>query len=302
MAILVVGSIAYDSVRTPFGEVTEVLGGSASYFAVAASYFSPVRLVAAVGEDFKPEDHEVLRARGIDLQGLAREKGRTFRWSGEYGYNLNEARTLATHLNVFEHFRPRLPEAYRDADYVFLANIDPDLQHDILSQVKKPRLVALDTMNYWIENKPEALRRALAGVNLLIINDAEARQLTGEVTLVRAAARVFGWGPSTLVVKRGEYGVLMFTPHSRFAAPAYPLETIVDPTGAGDSFAGGFMGYLSGSGDLGDSAIRQAIVMGSVMASFNVEKFSLERLRTLSRSEIDDRYRAFKLLTHFEDL
>jgi sugar/nucleoside kinase (ribokinase family) len=302
MAILVVGSIAYDSVRTPFGEARDVLGGSAAYFAVAASYFAPVRLVAAVGGDFRPEDRALLAEREIDLRGLAGEAGKTFRWSGEYGYNLNEARTLATHLNVFEHFRPRLPEEYRDSEFVFLANIDPDLQREVLEQVQEPRLVALDTMNYWIESKPESLRRTLAEVDLLVINDAEVRQLTGEANLVRAAARIFEWGPSTLVVKRGEYGVLMFTPQSRFAAPAYPLEEVMDPTGAGDTFAGGFVGYLANTGNLDEASIRQAIVMGSVMASFNVEKFSLERLRELQYPEIRDRYRAFRRLTHFEDL
>jgi sugar/nucleoside kinase (ribokinase family) len=302
MAILVVGSIAYDSVRTPFGEAREVLGGSAAYFAVAASYFAPVRLVAAVGADFRAEDRALLAGREIDLKGLVGDAGKTFRWSGEYGYNLNEARTLATHLNVFEHFRPRLPEEYRDSEFVFLANIDPDLQREVLEQVEDPRLVALDTMNYWIESKPEALRRTLAEVDLLVINDAEVRQLTGEPNLVRAAARVFEWGPSTLVVKRGEYGVLMFTPQSRFAAPAYPLEAVMDPTGAGDTFAGGFVGYLANTGNLDEGSIRQAIVMGSVMASFNVEKFSLERLRELQYPEIRDRYRSFRHLTHFEDL
>ena len=302
MPILVVGSIAYDSVRTPFGEVQEVLGGSAAYFSVAASFFHPVRLVAAVGLDFKSEDEAVLRERGIDLSGLSREQGKTFRWQGEYGYNLNEARTLATHLNVFEHFSPRLPPQYRDSDFVFLANIDPDLQSGVLSQVNHPALVALDTMNYWIENKPDALRRSLKGAHLVVINDGEARQLTGEINLLRAAQSVFSWGPTTLVVKRGEYGVLMFTRESCFAAPAYPLEEVRDPTGAGDSFAGGFMGYLARSGERGDAAIRQAIIMGSVMASFNVEQFSLERMRRLTLAEIEDRFRAFKALTHFEDL
>jgi len=302
MPILVVGSIAYDSVRTPFGEAQEVLGGSASYFSVAASFFAPVRLVAAVGEDFRSEDVALLRSREIDLDGLRHERGKTFRWSGEYGYNLNEARTLATELNVFERFKPHLPDAYRGTDFVFLANIDPDLQREVLSQVREPRLVALDTMNYWIESKPEALRRTLGEVDLLIINDAEVRQLTGQANLVKAAQRVFEWGPSTLVVKRGEYGVLMFTRGSRFAAPAYPLEEVQDPTGAGDSFAGGFMGYLANTGNLDEPSIRQAIVVGSVMASFNVEEFSLRRLSSLTYPEIEERYRAFKRMTHFEDL
>ena len=302
MPILVVGSIAYDSVRTPFGEAQEVLGGSASYFSVAASFFAPVRLVAAVGEDFRSADVALLRSREIDLDGLRYERGRTFRWSGEYGYNLNEARTLATELNVFERFKPHLPDAYRGTDFVFLANIDPDLQHEVLSQVHEPKLVALDTMNYWIESKPEALRRTLGEVDLLIINDAEVRQLTDQANLVKAAQRVFEWGPSTLVVKRGEYGVLMFSRGSRFAAPAYPLEEVQDPTGAGDSFAGGFMGYLANTGNLDEPSIRQAIVVGSVMASFNVEEFSLRRLSSLTYPEIEERYRAFKRMTHFEDL
>jgi sugar/nucleoside kinase (ribokinase family) len=302
MKILVVGSIAYDTVRTPFGQAEEVLGGSASYFSVAASFFTSVRLVAAVGEDFKTVDRSVLERREIDLQGLRVEKGNTFRWSGEYGYNLNEAHTLSTALNVFEHFQPKLPAAYRDSELVFLANIDPDLQKQVLDQVREPRLVALDTMNFWIENKPDALRRTLSDIDLLMINDAEARQLTGEANLVRASQKIFEWGPSTLVIKRGEYGVLMFTRETTFAAPAYPLESVLDPTGAGDSFAGGFMGYLANSGNFDEPATRQAIIMGSVMASFNVEAFSLRRLSELTYREIEERYRAIKRLTHFEDL
>ncbi|MEE8537450.1 MAG: PfkB family carbohydrate kinase [Acidobacteriota bacterium] len=302
MNILVVGSVAYDTVKTPFGQAEDVLGGSASYFSVAASFFTSVRLVAAVGEDFRAEDRAVLERRKIDLSGLCTEKGKTFRWSGKYGYNLNEAHTLVTALNVFEHFQPRLPDSYRDSELVFLANIDPDLQRQVLEQVKDPKLVALDTMNFWIDSKLDSLRRTLSKINLLMINDGEARQLSGEVNLVRAAQKIFEWGPSTLVVKRGEYGVLMFTREATFAAPAYPLESVLDPTGAGDSFAGGFMGYLANSGNFGESSIRQAIIMGSVMASFNVEAFSLDRLSKLSYREIEDRYRAMKRLTHFEDL
>ncbi|MEE9219217.1 MAG: PfkB family carbohydrate kinase [Acidobacteriota bacterium] len=302
MSILVVGSIAYDSVRTPFGEAREVLGGSASYFSVAASFFTTVRLVAAVGEDFRPEDRAILEKREIDLGGLLVEPGLTFRWSGEYGYNLNDAQTLSTQLNVFEHFRPELPKGFRDSEFVFLANIDPDLQRQVLTQVDEPKLVALDTMNYWIESKPDALRRTLGEVDLLMVNDAEARQLTGEANLVKAAQRLFEWGPSTLVIKRGEYGVLMFSRESTFAAPAYPLESVLDPTGAGDSFAGGFMGYLANTGNFEEGAIRRAIIMGSVMASFNVEAFSLERLSSLSYRDIEERFRAIKRLTHFEDL
>ena len=302
MKILVVGSIAYDTVKTPFGEAENVLGGSASYFSVAASFFTPVRLVAAVGEDFRAEDRAVLERRDIDLSGLRTEKGKTFRWSGKYGYNLNEAHTLETALNVFEHFQPKLPDSYGDSELVFLANIDPDLQRQVLEQVKDPKLVALDTMNFWIDSKLDSLRRTLSEIDLLMINDGEARQLTGEANLVRAAQRIFEWGPSTLVVKRGEYGALMFTRESTFAAPAYPLESVLDPTGAGDSFAGGFMGYLANSGNFGEPSIRQAIIMGSVMASFNVEAFSLDRLGKLTYREIEERYRAIKRLTHFEDL
>lgn len=301
MGLLVVGSIALDSVKTPFGEAEEVLGGSATYFSTAASYFADISLVAVVGEDF-PEKHiNFLKMRDIDLKGLERKPGRTFRWTGRYGYDLNEAHTLNTELNVFEHFKPGLPEEYKDAEVVFLANIDPDLQRDVLRQVKGPRLVAADTMNFWIEGKKESLLETLKLVDILLINDGEARQLTEEPNLVKAARKIFSYGPKTLVVKQGEYGVLMFNGQSIFSAPAYPLENVFDPTGAGDTFAGGFMGYLANTMDFSESAMRRAAVMGSVMASLNVEDFSLNRIRSLDYHEIESRYREFKKLTHFEE-
>ncbi|AMV71963.1 PfkB family carbohydrate kinase [Desulfuromonas carbonis] len=302
MSILVVGSVAFDSVETPFGKVTEVLGGSGTYFSTAASFFTPVNLVAVVGADFPEEHIEFLRSRNIDLAGLQRATGRTFRWQGRYGYDLNEAETLDTQLNVFSDFSPQIPEGYRDAEFVFLANIDPELQLEVLKQVRRPRLVACDTMNFWIAGKRQALLETLQHVDILVINEGEARQLAEEPNLIRAARRILGMGPRTLVVKRGEYGVLMFSEHSVFAAPAYPLESVFDPTGAGDTFAGGFLGHLAANGNLEEAGLRQAIVFGSVMASFTVEDFSLNRLRTLDYGELEERYTRVKLLTEFTGL
>ena len=302
MQILVVGSVAYDTVRTPFGAATEVLGGSAAYFSVAAAFFTDVRLVAVVGEDFAEEYLQLLRERRVDLEGLSRVPGRTFRWRGEYGFDLNEAKTLETHLNVFATFRPRIPPAYRESEIVFLANIDPDLQREVLGQVAAPRLVAADTMNFWIMGKPESLRETLKQVHTLLINDAEARMLAGEPNLVKAARKLLSWGPQSLVIKRGEYGALMFSDGWWFSAPALPLEQILDPTGAGDSFAGGFLGYLANTGNFSLDNIRKAVIMGSVMASFAVEDFSLNRLTRLTYPEIEARYREFKALVHFEDI
>lgn len=302
MDILVVGSVAFDSVETPFGQVEEVLGGSATYFSTSASFFTGIQLVAVVGEDFPAEPKAFLESRGVDLAGLQTRPGETFRWKGRYGYDLNEAQTLETHLNVFEAFHPDLPPAYRDAQFVFLANIDPELQLEVLNQVKKPQLVACDTMNFWIEGKRDALVRTLGHVDMLLINEAEARQLAEEPNLVRAARQILAMGPTTLVVKRGEYGVLVFRQHSIFSVPAYPLEEVFDPTGAGDTFAGGFMGYLASTGNLSEAHIRQATVFGSVMASYTVEDFSLERLRRTEWPEIEDRFRKFKALTEFESL
>lgn len=302
MGILVVGSVAFDSVETPFGKVDNVLGGSATYFSTSASFFTDVSLVAVVGEDFPQEHVEFLESRNIDLRGLDREGGKTFHWKGKYGYDLNEAQTLETHLNVFESFRPQIPAEYRDAEFLFLANIDPELQMEVLGQVEKPRVIACDTMNFWISSKPEALKAVIAKVDIFIINEGEARQLTQEANLTKAARKILSMGVKTLVIKRGEYGVLMFSDHAVFAAPAFPLEGVFDPTGAGDTFAGGFMGYLANTGDTSEAGIRQAVIFGSVMASFNVEDFSLNRLKRLEYREIEARYRSFKALTHFEGL
>jgi len=302
MSILVVGSVAFDTISTPFGEADEVLGGSACYFSTSASFFTEVNLVAVVGDDFPQQHIDFLSSRGIGLDGLQRTKGQTFRWKGRYEYDLNEAHTLDTQLNVFEQFKPVLPDNYRDAEFVFLANIAPELQLEVLEQVKKPRLVACDTMNFWISGKREALIKTLARVDTLLINEAEVRQLANEPNLVKAAAIVRGFGPKTLVVKRGEYGVLMFGEHSIFSAPAYPLEEVFDPTGAGDTFAGGFIGYLAATRNLEESNLRKAIVFGTVMASFTVEQFSLDRMRELEYQEIENRYRRIKILTEFDQL
>jgi len=302
VSILVVGSVAFDSVETPFGKADNVLGGSATYFSTAASYFSEVKLVAVVGEDFPDEHIDFLKSKGVDVDGLKKMQGKTFRWKGRYDYDLNEAHTLATHLNVFEKFQPEVPEAYRKSSYVFLANIDPDIQWNVLEQVKKPKFVACDTMNFWIEGKPEALKRLLSKVDLFVLNEGEAREFAKEPNLIKASKKILSYGPKTVIIKRGEYGALMFNGGAIFSAPAYPLESIFDPTGAGDSFAGGLMGYLANTDDTSESNIRQAIIFGSVMASFNVEDFSLNRLKTLTLKEIQERYRQFKQLTHFEDI
>ncbi|ACM21879.1 adenosine kinase [Geotalea daltonii FRC-32] len=302
MGILVVGSVAFDSVETPFGKMDSILGGSATYFSTSASFFTDVSLVAVVGDDFQEEHIDFLRSRNIDLTGLSRVNGKTFHWKGKYGYDLNEAQTLETHLNVFESFKPVIPALYAGADYLFLANIDPELQMEVLNQMQKPRVVACDTMNFWISSKREALKKVVERVDILIINEGEARQFTGEANLVKAAKSILAMGAKTLIIKRGEYGVLMFTDSTIFAAPAYPLEEVFDPTGAGDTFAGGFMGYLANTGDTSEEGIRQAIIFGSVMASFNVEDFSLNRLKKLDYKEIESRYRGFKKMTHFEGL
>lgn len=302
MSIVVVGTVAFDTIETPFGRGENVLGGSATYFSTSASFFTDVSLVAVVGEDFPEEHVGFLKSRDINTDGLQRIPGKTFHWTGRYGYDLNEAQTLDTQLNVLMEFKPDLPESYRDAEYLFLANIDPDLQIEVLDQVRKPKLVACDTMNFWISSKPEALMKVLQRVDIVVINEGEARQFTGEVNLVKAARKIIALGCKRLVVKRGEYGVLMFTENSVFAAPAYPLEEVFDPTGAGDTFAGGFMGYLANTGNLTEEGIRQAIIFGSVMASFNVEDFSLNRMKKLDYKEIESRYRSFKALTHFQGL
>jgi sugar/nucleoside kinase (ribokinase family) len=299
--LLVVGSVALDSVATPFGAVREALGGSATFFSYAASFFTGVRLLATVGEDFPREHLELLRGRGVDIASLQVSKGRTFRWAGEYGYDLNEAKTLDTQLNVFADFKPVLAPELRRIPYLFLANIDPALQLDVLHQMdERPRLVALDTMNFWIRGKREALGRVLAEVDVVTINDGEARELAGEPNLVRATRAIAAMGPKTVVVKRGEYGALMFSDGAFFMVPAYPLDSVYDPTGAGDSFAGGFVGYLAATDRVDSPAMRRALVYGSVIASFAVEDFSLNRLTRLTRDEIDQRYEAFGDLTRLE--
>lgn len=303
MSIVVTGSVAFDSISTPFGSVDKAIGGAATYFSVAASHFAPVKLVAIVGEDFGEQEMRIFHDRDIDTSGLTRvEGGRTFHWTGEYGYDLNVAHTKDTQLNVFADFKPVLPPDFRASDFVFLANIHPSLQLDVMSQVEKPRLVALDTMNFWIESTPDELREVIEKVDLVVINEGEVRMLTDEANLVRGARRILSMGPRWLVIKRGEYGALMVTDQSIFAAPAFPLEEVFDPTGAGDTFAGGMIGFLAEAGEVSEAAMRRAIVMGSVVASFTVEKFSLDRLREVTREELDARYRELRELTHFEDL
>ncbi|MBN1822875.1 MAG: bifunctional hydroxymethylpyrimidine kinase/phosphomethylpyrimidine kinase [Endomicrobiales bacterium] len=300
MSILVVGSVALDSVKTPFGEKDDALGGSAVYFSVSASYFTDVRMVAVIGRDFPEEHVNLLKKHKIDVDGLQKAEGKTFRWKGEYTYDLNQANTLDTQLNVFASFKPEIPEKYKNSEFIFLANIDPELQKQVVKQVKKPKIVACDTMNFWISGKKKELLETLKLVNILIINEAEARQLTGETNLVKAAAKIRSYGPESVVIKRGEYGALLFSKDHVFSAPAYPLEVINDPTGAGDSFAGGFMGYLAGCGKTDEQSVRQAMIVGSAMASFNVEDFSLGRLSGLSPEMIKTRCGEFRKLTSFE--
>lgn len=301
MSLLVVGSVAFDSLESPYGKVDRALGGAATYFAVAASFFTHVNLVGIVGDDFTEVDAQIFRGRTIDIEGLERATGKTFFWAGRYSENLNERVTLTTELNVFAAFKPKLPGKYRNSKFVFLANIAPDLQRDVLHQVKvRPKLAALDTMNYWIERTNAELRETLKHVDILMINDSETRELSSEHNLLRAAKHIFKMGPTTLVVKRGEYGAMMVDKRGVFCVPAFPLEEPHDPTGAGDSFAGGFMGYLAGCGDKSDAALRRAMVYGSVLGSFAVEKFGLDRLRHLKRSEIHARARHFAKLTQFK--
>lgn len=300
MSILVVGSVAIDSVETPLGRADDVVGGAATYFALAASYFAPVRMVAAVGEDFPPAALAVLRERGVDLGGLERRQGTTLRWRGRYHEDMNIRDTLHLDLGVFADFQPRIPPAYRDSQHVFLANIDPRLQAAVLDQLSAPGLVGCDTMNHWILESRPVLEALLSRVGILVINDEEARLLSGERNVVRAARRILQMGPRTLLVKRGEYGVIQFSAGAVFAVPAFPLEEVFDPTGAGDTFAGGFMGELARSGDHSEGGLRRAIVYGSVLASFVVEDFSYRRLLTLDQETIERRYRQFVSLTDID--
>lgn len=301
MSLLVVGSMAFDAIETPLGKVDRTLGGAASYFALAASYFTPVRVVAIVGDDFTAKERAVFRGRHIDLTGVEQASGKSFFWAGRYNQNMNERTTLATELNVFANFKPRLPDAYCDSSFIFLGNIDPTLQRSVLTQVRcKPKVIGLDTMNYWIERTPAELRETLKRTQILMINDDETRQLTGEHNLLRAARNVFKMGPRTLVIKRGEHGALMVHDRFIFSVPAFPLEEVHDPTGAGDSFAGGFMGFLAGAGRVTDETLRQAMVYGSVMGSYAVERFGVERLTHLKKSDIRKRAHLFSKLTAFK--
>jgi sugar/nucleoside kinase (ribokinase family) len=301
MTVLVVGSVALDSVETPFGKAENVLGGSGTFFSASASHLSPVQLVGVIGDDYPIAALErAFAGRPIDLAGLERAEGASFRWRGRYRHDLNSAETLETHLGVFSNFRPKIPEQFRRAPFVFLGNIDPRLQLEVLTQVDKPALVACDTMNFWIESRRPDVLALLEQVDLITLNDAEARQLTEEFNLVRAARWIMARGPKHVVIKKGEHGAFMFTKSTVFFAPAYPLESVFDPTGAGDSFAGGFMGYLARSGDLSDANLRRAVVYGSAMGSFAVEKFSVERLLEITPNDIARRVDEFHRLVSFD--
>jgi sugar/nucleoside kinase (ribokinase family) len=301
MNILVVGSIAYDSVKTPYGEVKEALGGSATYFAAAASFFAPVKTIAALGEDFSIDGLGFLKERGVDLSGLQVMKGKTFRWSAVYSDDMNDRQTICTELNVFERFQPELSPLDMSVPYLFLANIDPDLQGRILDQVHDSRLVMSNTIHLWITQKRKAFLKTLDRVDVLMINDSEAKILAGESNILKAGRKVLAFGPRVVLITKGEHGVLMVTRESAFAIPAYPKEEVFDPTGAGDSFAGGFMGYAARSGDLNEATFRRAAVYGSILSSFTIESFSIERLKVLTRQEIDARYDEFVDLTRFHE-
>jgi sugar/nucleoside kinase (ribokinase family) len=301
MSVLVVGSIALDTVKTPVEEHADLLGGSASYAALGASFFSPVKLVGVVGEDFPASEFDFWKSRRINAEGVQRVKGKTFRWSGEYSWDLNTRETRSVALNVFEHFKPALPESYRRSDFVLLANIAPSLQSHVLDQIEKPRFVVADTMDLWIETTRKDLDVLLPRVDLLILNDSEARQMTKETSLIKAGRAIRKMGPNYVAIKKGEHGALLFSENEFFSCGAYPLEDIHDPTGAGDTFAGGMAGYLAGTTkNVQFSDLRKAMIYGSVLASFTVEAFSLERLRKLTTEEIKQRYETFKLMSQFE--
>jgi sugar/nucleoside kinase (ribokinase family) len=305
MAILVVGSVAFDTIQSPYGKVEKILGGSATYFSLAASYFTEVRVVAVVGEDFTDQQENVLRQRGIGLEGIQRAKGKTFHWGGEYGENLNEAKTHFTELNVFQDFQPQIPARYLDTEFLFLANIDPTLQAQVRRQMNGVPLVGGDTMNFWINGYRKELLETLKLMDILLINDTEAKQLAGEPGLPRAAKKVLAMGPRALVIKHGEYGATIFfregafgIGHHPFRAPALPIDEVRDPTGAGDAFAGGFMGYIASQGELNREVLKRAMFYGGVMGSFAVERFGPERLQSLNREQIEARFQIFRELTH----
>jgi sugar/nucleoside kinase (ribokinase family) len=305
MSILAIGSVAFDTITSPFGTAERVLGGSATYFGLAASYFTTVRVVAVVGQDFTPQNEAVLKRRGIDTRGIQRESGKTFFWAGQYGENVNEAKTLTTELNVFERFNPQIPSAYADTEFLFLGNIHPALQANVRKQLEGAKLVGGDTMNYWIDRTRDDLIATLQLIDVLLINDGEAKMLAKETNLPRAANKVLAMGPKALVIKHGEYGATIFfregafgIGHHPFRAPTLPIEEVHDPTGAGDSFAGGFMGYIASQGELTREVLKRALFYGGVMGSFAVERFGTERLQNLSREEIESRFQIFRELTH----
>ena len=298
--LVIVGSLALDTVKTPFGHVKDALGGAATYSSYAASFFSKPGIVGIIGSDFPKQHLQLLQQRGISVEGIKVDsKGKTFRWEGYYEYDMNEAKTVKTKLGVFANFQPQLPESYKDAEYVFLANIDPKLQLSVLQNVREPKLVLLDTMNYWINNRKLQLLDVIRKVNVLLLNDSEARQLFGTPNLVKAAAAALKLGPKFVIIKKGEHGALLFSEGSHFSAPGYPLEAIKDPTGCGDSFAGALIGYLASKSSSSEKDLRKAIIYGSVVASFNAEDFSLERLRRLTAAEIEKRYSEFKRIREF---
>lgn len=300
MSLLVVGSVALDSIETPFGSVTDAPGGSATYFSAAASLYCDVQLVGVVGSDFPLDQLAFLEGRGVDLSGVEHAEGESFRWSGVYSYDLNSRETLETRLGVFADFEPKIPDTFRDADWIFLGNIDPVLQLDVLEQVRSPKLVACDTMNFWIEGKREELLKLLERVDLLMVNDSEARELSGDHNLLRAARWIQARGPEMVVVKKGEHGAILFARDFAFFAPGYPLEDVFDPTGAGDAFAGGFIGYLARVGSSSPDALRSAMIYGSAMGSFAVERFGIERFTSLTAADVHERVRQFRELTAFE--
>ena len=300
MKILVVGSIAFDTIETPYGKADKALGGSALYFSSSASYFSPINIVGVIGEDFHIEELDFLKERKVDMDGIMVEKGKTFFWHGKYHIDMNNRDTLVTELNVFQNFRPIIPEKYQDSPYVFLANIDPQLQLQILDQVKKPKLVVLDTMNFWISGKLDSLKEVLKRSDIAILNESEARQISQDYNLIKAAKFIINSGPKIVIIKKGEHGAILVGHNFYFYAPAYPIELVYDPTGAGDSFAGGFLGYLAKVDKLSVENLKRAMIYGSVLASFNVEKFSIERFKTLTMEEIIDRFKEFKNLTNFD--
>jgi sugar/nucleoside kinase (ribokinase family) len=300
-AILVVGSVAFDDVETPFGKVDRVLGGSTLYFSAAASFFAPVRVVSVVGRDMNLEDLRFLQERGVDLTGLQVEDGKTFAWGGRYDYDLNHTETLFTDLNVYADFHPRLPAGWEDTQYVFLANIHPVLQREVLTQTRRPRLAMMDTMNLWLNIERDAVIEVMRLVDMVSINESEVRLFAGTSSVVKGARQILDLGPRAVLVKKGEYGSVMITRDDYFVAPAFPIEEVYDPTGAGDSFAGGFLGHLARGGQLTAEAMRRAVIYGSAVASFTVERFSLDRLRTLTVGELNRRVADFRRLTHFED-